>query len=130
QEMLAISREGNRSPRIAQSLAYLGIAAGDLGRWEEAAAHCAESLRLTRSGEIDRHGLSKEWALVGLARVAFTRGKPARAALLLGAAETICRGAGPWLPWLRRELDRATAPVRAQMEPAEFESSWAEGQAA
>jgi tetratricopeptide (TPR) repeat protein len=129
QEMLAISREGNRSHSIAQSLAYLGAAAGDLGRWEEAAAHCAESLWLTRSGVNDRHGLSREWALIGLARVAFIQGKLTRAALLLGAAEAICLGGGSVPLWLRRELDRAAAPVRAQMEAAAFKAAWTEGYA-
>jgi predicted ATPase/DNA-binding SARP family transcriptional activator len=128
QEMLAIAREGSRSNYVARSLVYLGATGGDLGRWEEATVHCAEGLRLSRSGDTIGDRAHIAWGLTGLARAALVAGSPARATRLLGATEawwTRCI-----IPWWRRELDRAASAVRAQMEAAEFETAWEEGKSA
>lgn len=127
-EILAIAREGSRLGAVAEALGLMGAAAGDLGRWEETAARCTESLRLTRPSEVSRHQLAISWDLIGLARVALARGKPARAARLLGATEAL--GDDPTHPATRHELDGVASAVRAQMEAGEFEAAWAAGQAA
>ena len=126
-EILPIAREGNRRISVAEALAFLGWAAGDLGRWEETAARCVESLELCSAGETWGRRIAIEWGLFGLARVAHVRGNPARAARLLGATEAVRDG--PVSPARRRELDSAAAAARAQMEAAEFEAAWTEGRA-
>ena len=67
-----------------------------------------------------------QWAFIGLARVALKHKNPAQAARLLGATDALI---GPDFPMRRRELEAAAAAARAQMEPAEFEAAWTEGQA-
>jgi hypothetical protein len=124
-EILAIARAANWHGAAAEALAFLGVTAGELGRWDETAARCTESLA-TRSAEVPSHHLAIGWGLIGLARVALHRGKPGRAARLLGATEALL---GPVPPARRRELDSAAAAARAQMEATEFEVAWAEGRA-
>jgi hypothetical protein len=123
--MLAISQAGNRSNYIARSLAALGGAAADLGRWDEAATHFAGAVRLSRSGETRGDRAHIAWGLAGLARVALAAGRLGQAARLLGATEAWWTGS--IIPWWLRERDRAVDAVRAQMDPAEFESAWTEG---
>jgi predicted ATPase/DNA-binding SARP family transcriptional activator len=122
-EILTIAREAKWLGAVAEALGLMGAAAGDMGRLEETAARCSESLA-TRSAEVPGHHLAIEWDFIGLARVALEHGKPARAVRLLGAAEALL---GPVPPARRRELDSAAAATRAQMEAAEFEAAWAEG---
>src|SRR5439155_8972072 len=81
-EILPIAREGNRRISVAEALAFLGWAAGELGRWEETTARCVESLA-TCSAEFAGYHIAIEWGLFGLAQVALVRGNPARAARLL-----------------------------------------------
>jgi hypothetical protein len=107
--------------KSARSLVFLGAAAADLGQWEEAAAHCAASLRLSRSSDNIRNQVHIAWGLTGLARWATAAGRPAQAARLLGATESWWTGCT--IPWWRGELDRTTSPVRAQMEAAAFEAA-------
>src|SRR5262249_49614050 len=101
--------------------------AGDLGRWEEAAARCAESLRLRRPDDPQEEA-HIALCLIGLARVARAQGRPARAARLLGAAGPLWPSNGH--PGGHRGREQGAAAVRAEMEPAEFEAAWATGQAA
>jgi tetratricopeptide (TPR) repeat protein len=127
EEQLALVREGNWSNHVPGALMQLGFSAGDLGRWEEAAAHCAESLRLRNGGPGDHHyDHHVALCLIGLSRVALAQGRPTRAARLLGATELLCIGHSH----VRRVREQAASPVRAVMEPAEFETAWAAGQAA
>jgi len=125
-EILPIAREGNRRISVVEALAFLGWAAGDVGRWEKTAARCVESLA-TCSAEFAGHHIGIEWGWFGRAQVARGRGNPARAARLLGATEAVRDG--PPTPARRRELDSATSAARAQMEAAEFEAAWTEGRA-
>jgi predicted ATPase len=109
------------------SLALLGNAAGHLGRWEEAATHCAESLRYYHSG---RTWHVVAWDLTGMARVSLARGRPTRAARLLGAAEALWAvSTAPRWPNERDDFRRLVLATRAQFGEAEFAAAWAEGQA-
>jgi len=127
EEMLAIFRE--RLPFAPAPLAMLGNIAGELGRWEEAATRCAESLRHRRQIRVgERHVVA--WGLIGMARVALGRHKPHRAARLLGAAEALWAGSSaPRWPNERVDFDRLVSAARAQLEQAEFAAAWAEGEA-
>jgi predicted ATPase/DNA-binding SARP family transcriptional activator len=127
EETLAMAREANWTGFVSQWLNMLGHTAGDLGRWEEAAAHCGESLRLARSGDNDTHRLHTTWSLTGLARAALARGRPARAARLLGATEALWAASITAL--LRPGFERTATGARAQLGAAEYEVAWAAGQA-
>ncbi len=109
--------------------ALLGDAAADLGRWEEAAARCAESLRSYDLRErSDRHHIA--WNLTPLARVALARGRPARAARLLGAAPALWAAThAHWWPNQRADFERVISTARAQLGEEEFATAWAAGQA-
>src|SRR5207247_7327269 len=104
-------------------------AAADLGRWEEAAVRCAESLRSDDLRErSDRHHIA--WALTPLARVALVLGRPARAARLLGAAPSLWAASHcHWWPNQRADFERIVSAVRAQLGEEEFATAWAAGQA-
>ena len=128
EEALAIVREENWSHfYVAGCLGLLGNTAGDLGRWEEAAARCAEGLRLTRCGANAQDRLNIAWTLTGLARVALARGRPARAAHMLAPTAAL------WDSVIRLsrppDFEQAVAAARAQMDLIEFEAAWAEGRA-
>jgi hypothetical protein len=107
----------------------LGAAAGDLGRWEEAAARCAESLTFDHPWkQCDPQWVA--WPLTGMARVALARGRPARAARLLGAVPALVAASkSPKWPNKRAAFDRIVSATRAQLGEAEFAAAWAEGQA-
>jgi predicted ATPase/DNA-binding SARP family transcriptional activator len=132
-ETLAISRERRWSQSIAASLCMLGAVAADAGRWSQAASNCTESLLLYREGEWRHHWLGVGCCLDGLARVALVRGRPGRAARLLGATAAL------WAAHDRPEwhierrwhlqLDQDVAAVRANLAEAEFAAAWAAGQA-
>src|SRR5205814_376066 len=66
EELAAVMREGNSD--ATGPFALLGLAAADLGRWEEAAAHCGKRLRLCRAGDELRHGHIVARALTVMAR--------------------------------------------------------------
>jgi hypothetical protein len=102
---------------------------GALGRWEEAVVRCAESLRSFDLRErSDREKIA--WALTPLARVTLARGRPARAARLLGAAPSLWAAShAHWWPNQRADFERIVSAVRAQLEEAELAAAWAEGQA-
>jgi tetratricopeptide (TPR) repeat protein len=122
-EIMVIAREANRRESVAQSLAFLGATAADLGRWDETAARSAASLELCATGETWDHHIALEWAFIGLTNLALARGKLVWAARLLGAAEPHLDGSIP-------EHERAATATRAQMEAAEFEAAWSAGRAA
>jgi len=123
EEMLGITR-GTTAP-----MALLGNAAADLGRWEEAAAHCAQSLRICSPDRV-RSWHVMAWALTGLARVAHARARPARAARLLAAVPALWAGSyASWWPNERDDFERVVSATRAQLDEAEFAAAWAEGQA-
>ena len=65
-----------------------------------------------------------------MARVSLARGRPARAARLLGAAEALrAASSAPRWPKARDDFDRLVSATRAQLEEAEYAAAWAEGQA-
>ena len=66
--------------------------------------------------------------LEGLAGVVGVRGQPARAALLLGAAEALRNAIGaPVPPADRADYERSVAAVRTQLDATAFGAAWAEG---
>jgi non-specific serine/threonine protein kinase len=69
-------------------------------------------------------------SLAALAGPIGARGKPERAARLLGASEVLLaiRGIGP-APADQADIDRYVAAVRAQLDEATFEAASAEGRA-
>jgi tetratricopeptide (TPR) repeat protein len=125
QELYVNSRQWGMSD--ATPLALLGNAAGHLGHWEKAADHCANCLRCylpTRSPH------SFAWGLIGMARVCLARGRPARAARLLGAGEALwAMGTAPRWPNERDDFERLVSTARSQLNEAAFADAWAEGQA-
>jgi neutral trehalase len=76
----------------------------------------------------DQHHIA--WALTPLARAALARARPARAALLLGAAAArrAASNAHYW-PTERGLFERFVAATRAHLTEAEFAAAWAEGEA-
>jgi predicted ATPase/DNA-binding SARP family transcriptional activator len=105
-EALSFYRETARKPMLAYSLAYLGYAEELLGDLDAAEAYHQESLLLARD---QPDGAPVALALEGLACVAAARRQPRRAAILLGAAESVREGAGTPLPAQERaDVERAT----------------------
>jgi tetratricopeptide (TPR) repeat protein len=131
-ELLALSQKQRWSGSAVTPLCLLGEVAGDQGDWERAAACHAEGLRRCRADD-GRHPQALPQCLSGMARVALARGRPVRAARLLGATFALWTERGPsaWEiePRARRDRDRNLAAARAQLETAEFAAAWAEGQA-
>jgi predicted ATPase/DNA-binding SARP family transcriptional activator len=128
EEALALARESNVSNFVRRSLVNLGFCAADMRRWEEAAARYGESLRMSRSGDYE-YGFYDALCLIGMARLALARGRPARAARLLGAAEALrAASSAPRWPNERADFDRPVSAARAQLAEAEFAAAWAEGQ--
>jgi non-specific serine/threonine protein kinase len=114
------------SPSRFEILNDLGRVALDQGNTDRAAAFFGESLNLSwePGNEIDI-----TLSLGGLAGVARALGLPARAARLLGAAESVRESIGRTLtPVERTVFDRYAATIRAQIGDATFAVMWAEGQ--
>jgi tetratricopeptide (TPR) repeat protein len=128
-EILEESRNFNSGRPILWALACLGDTAADLGDWEQARARFAEGLKMCGQGERgDREPIGM--CLHGLARLASTQRKPARAARLLGTAEAVRAAMGLCpSPAERREYDSTASAARAHLNEAEFATAWAEGEA-
>jgi tetratricopeptide (TPR) repeat protein len=108
---LSFYREAGLTGELAQSLASLGHVEELRGDLDAAEACHRESLRLARDlpGE-----LPLALALEGLACVAAARRQPRRAAVLLGAAESVRARTGTLLPPPERvEVERAAAAAGA-----------------
>jgi predicted ATPase/class 3 adenylate cyclase len=115
-----------RSPSIFEVLNDLGRVVLDQGDTDRAAALFGEGLKLSWEPENE---IGIAFSLVGLAGVAGELGQPARAAQLLGAAETIRESIGRSLtPVERTVYDRYAATIRAQLDDATFAVMWTEGQ--
>jgi predicted ATPase/DNA-binding SARP family transcriptional activator len=115
---LAFYREAARPAEIAYSLAYLGYVEELRGDLDAAEACHTESLRVT--GDRADAG-SAALALEGLACVATARRDPRRAAVLLGAAQSLRGRTGmPLLPGERAEVDRATGAAVDALGAAAF----------
>jgi hypothetical protein len=115
-----------KSPSRFEILNDLGAVALDQGHIDRAAALFGESLRLSLEPENE---IDITLSLIGLAGVAGEAGQPARAAQLLGAAETIRLSIGRSLtPVERAAFDRYAATARGKLDDATFAVIWAEGQ--
>jgi predicted ATPase/DNA-binding SARP family transcriptional activator len=108
-------------------LALLADSAADLGRWEEAAARCAESLRGWLPGE-HASQVNVATALIVTARIALTRERPGRAARLLAASPALVDPTVPRWPHRRAHFDRIVSAARSQLSDNLFAAAWAEGQ--
>jgi predicted ATPase/class 3 adenylate cyclase len=116
-----------RNPSRFEMLNDLGRVAFDQGDTDRAAVLFKESLKLNQEPgyEIDITD-----SLVDLAGVAEALGLPARAARLLGAAESIRQSiSGSLTPVKRTIFDRYAATIHARLDEATFGAAWAEGQA-
>jgi tetratricopeptide (TPR) repeat protein len=128
-EMLAITRKWSGGGKaVVWALVSLGLTAGDLGDWEQAAAHFNESLTLFGQGErSDKMAIPR--CFHGLARLACAQGKPARAARLLGTAEALDAAIGPMTSAERREYDGIMLALRSQLDEVALAAARAAGQA-
>jgi DNA-binding CsgD family transcriptional regulator len=99
------------------------------GDRERAASPFEEALRLLQ-GRGDKVGIA--YSLLGLAGVAVSRGLPARAARLWGAAEALREADGlPLSPLVRSlsDYEDDLADARAGLDERSFAAAWAEGRA-
>jgi predicted ATPase len=115
-----------RSPTRFEIVNDLGQVALDQGATDRAAALFGESLKLSSEPENE---IDISISLIGLAGVAGQRGQPARAAQLLGAAETIRKSLGRSLTPVEHAIfERYAANIRALLDDATFARMWAKGQ--
>ncbi len=132
QEGLLDAREIGDQLGICCFLRLLGDIAQSQGNAGQAAEHYRESLPLALKLKGPRGKEAVGWCLLGLARVARTKGRVQQAARLLGAVE-------PRLsfnlefdtlntdPAERTAYERDVAEVRAQLGEEAFAALWAEG---
>jgi tetratricopeptide (TPR) repeat protein len=117
-EALSYFREAGFTDETAYSLACLGFVEELGGDLDAAEGFHRESLLLAR-GLVDELPLAL--ALEGLACVAAARQQPERAAVLLGAAESIRKRAGTPIPQQERvDVDRATDAAVTALGPEAF----------
>jgi hypothetical protein len=126
EESLAAFRAvGGRSdiPALLHNLGYVAIAGREYRRaWE--LFH--ESLVLQQ--EIgNQQGISE--CLSGFAALAGAQGNPKRAANLFGAAEALRSAIGAYMwPAERIECERNLRSAKAQLDDADWQSSWQQGE--
>ena len=123
QGLMIARNKGNRQA-IIRLLCILGDIAQNQGNTAQASAHYHESLSLALKAE-DRKNIG--WCLLGLARLARTEGQFGRAGLLVGAAEAQLNVARDMEPAARKEYDRDTAAIRAQVGEKVFAAVRAKG---
>ena len=115
---LSFFREAARTPELAYSLAALGYVEELRGDLDAAEACHQESLRLTRD---QPDAAPVALALEGLACVAAARRQARRAAVLLGAAESLRERTGtPLTAQERADVERATGAAAGQLGAAAF----------
>lgn len=124
---LALRREAGDRRGLAVSLGNLGHVALHQEDTRGAAALFREALMLA-------HELTYKLAIAeylsGLGGVAVTDGQSARAARLLGAADSLLGVLGaPLSPPDAAEYERSKAAARAALDEKTFETAWAEGRA-
>jgi predicted ATPase/DNA-binding CsgD family transcriptional regulator len=127
EECLEISRETGETRRIRFMYGNLAFIAQHEGDYERAKMLAEQGLQLALETD---NKLDIANSLAGLAGVMGMTGQPERAARLLGAWEAALdhMGAAPQ-PADVPEHERDIAHVRAQLEPAVFETAWGEGRA-
>jgi tetratricopeptide (TPR) repeat protein len=126
-ESLSIYRELGHKRGLADLLHNLGYIAYHRGEYERAAGLFRESLDLELE-QGNRRGIAE--CLIGLGGVFSGQGEVQRAVQLFAAAEKLLTSIGAALePADQGEYDRTLAAIRAQLAPAEFQSTWEAGQA-
>ena len=123
QAALAFYREAGLAGEIAHSLASLGYVEELRGDLAAAEACHRESLRLARDlADENALAFALALALEGLACVAAARRQPGRAAVLLGAAESIRARTGTRLsPQERADAERAAGAAVSELGRAAFD---------
>ena len=122
---LTFYRQPPTTPMLSYTLAYLGYVEELRGDLDAAAACHRESLLLAQDLP---DGAPAALALEGLACVAAARRQPRRAAVLLGAAESLRERAGAPLPAEERaDVARATAAAVGALGGPAFTGLLAEG---
>jgi len=117
-EALTFYREPPWTPMLPYTLAYLGYAEELRGDLDAAEACHQEGLRLAEDLPDE---VPVTLALAGLACVAAARRQPRRAAVLLGAAESVRERAGaPLLPHERTDVERAAGPAAGALGAQDF----------
>ncbi len=105
EESLVLLRRRRDAANVARSLYNLGAVAFRLDRREDARVSFRESIAICRSLG-DKEDLA--WCLEGFAAIAAAEGDPARAGLLLGAAERLLEDMGASLKPFERQLHQET----------------------
>jgi predicted ATPase len=125
EENLEHSRAHGHRRIEARSLGALAEKAASEGRFDDSHALLAESLR------IDRELGNVLFVAIDLVRLAVdhTRGRrPQVASRLISRAVAVIEEKGFSLEsWMTREIEDATAAVRAQLDDASFAAAWEEG---
>jgi predicted ATPase/DNA-binding CsgD family transcriptional regulator len=125
EEGLALCREVGDRKSIADLLHALGLFA--YKQQDYAAAHAFYQESLAISGEVGEKWVAT-LCLTGLGEVVATQGKPAWAARLWGAAESLRTVTGASLPPAERATyERSVTAARAQLGEQAFAAAWAQG---
>jgi predicted ATPase/DNA-binding CsgD family transcriptional regulator len=128
EESLVAARQGQSPTDVALQLNNLGIVALRQGDDAQAEVRHREALLLTR--EVGAHE-PMACALEGLAGVIAARGRPERAARLLGAASALRAAIGsPRIAQFEEEYARLTPAVQEALGAEAFAAAIAEGRAA
>jgi hypothetical protein len=133
EEALAEARAIGSVMHVLLSLLVLVISSCFQGDLAKAHGYCLQAQALARETG------SSQWfvlAQLGFGLVACSGGEPLRGVRLLAATETLARQLGinirvegmRDLMVAKQALDAALEIARAQLDPATFESAWAEGQ--
>lgn len=126
-ERLALVRGTGNEFLVASEAANLSMVERQLGNLDDAETLDREALEIgDRIGDL----FTRPFVLSGLAAIAFDRGRHARAATLVGAAETIMEAQNmAWPPDERPHYERLLAELPVAMGPSEFERVRAAGRA-
>jgi predicted ATPase/DNA-binding CsgD family transcriptional regulator len=115
---------GSGAPSVLHNLACIAQHHKDYGR---ARSLFAEALKVSQELQ-DRLTIAS--CLVGLAGTLAVLGEPQRAVRLFGAAEVLRDAIGAQIePSDRLDYESNVAVARGQLDPAAFETTWAEGRA-
>lgn len=127
EESVLLAREMGHRRSLAESLAILARVRAVQGEQSEAFALYEESLALAR--ELKFSSLIAS-CLEGLAQVVSAQGQPWRAALLLGAAESLREAIGAPVPPIERsDYERTTAALRDTLGDFDFTLARSKGRA-
>jgi predicted ATPase/DNA-binding SARP family transcriptional activator len=125
EESAVLARTLGHEVRELVSLINVGLASLNLGRAREARAALGDAVRLSRTLRYPECLLV---CLEGLAALDVDEDETSRAALFLGASESLREATGYTLEWGEQELhDRTLAAVRSRLDPATFEEAWQRG---